>query len=172
MGSRKTLAFIGFLTVLAAGLCLAPALRTKGEAKVSNSPPAGGAGAAVAAQPFNNSGNPAGPTVQPRTPALGSQPAVAAGGAGAGKAKINMSAKLPRASDAPSEVLEAAVAGLPFFLGRIPPGSKELYGFSPADDLSQAQLGRALRMHTITPAVLENSSSTTPVSSMLSETCR
>jgi hypothetical protein len=59
---------------------------------------------------------------------------------------------------------------LPFFLGRISPGSKELYGFASTDDLSAAQLGRPRQMLTITPAAIQKSSSGATVSSILSET--
>jgi hypothetical protein len=101
---------------------------------------------------------------------LSPQRAVVSAGAGAGSANPGISPKPARTPGVPSEILEAAETGLPFFLGQIPPGSKELYGFSPGDDLSQAKLGGALRMHTITPAALEKSSSSGSVSSILSET--
>jgi hypothetical protein len=101
---------------------------------------------------------------------LSPQRPVMAGGAGAGKANPGMSLKPARTPEVPSEILEAAETGLPFFLGQIPPGSKESYGFSPGDDLSQAKLGGALRMHTITPAGLEKSAPSGTVSSIVSET--
>ena len=98
-----------------------------------------------------------------------SQRAVVAGGAGPGKANAGIILKPDRTPAVPPEVQEAAESGLPFFLGQIPSGSKELYGFSAGDDLSQAKLGGALRMHTITPNALEKSSSS-GVSSIRSET--
>src|SRR5947208_2675151 len=73
--------------------------------------------------------------------------AMIAGGAGAGPAAG--SGVGPSTPGVPQEVLEAAKTGLPFFLGQIPPGSKELYGFASTDDLSAARLGGPLQMLTI-----------------------
>ena len=100
---------------------------------------------------------------------LRSQQAVVTGGAGAGKAP-GSSVKPLSTPGVPQEVLEAAKTGLPFYLGQIPPGSKELYGFASTDDLSAARLGAPLQMLTITPAAIDKSSSSRTVSSILSET--
>ena len=95
---------------------------------------------------------------------------VIAGGAGAGKSAPPKSPQTPNAPGAPVEVLEAAQTGLPFFLDQIPPGSKELYGFSANDDLSLARLGDGLRMHAIKPTTLMKASSNVNVSSIVSDT--
>jgi len=94
---------------------------------------------------------------------------VIAGGAGAGKAPRS-SVKPISTSEVPQEVLEAAKTGLPLFLGQIPPGSKEQYGFASTDDLSATRLGAPLQMLTIKPTAIDKSSSSTTVSSILSET--
>jgi len=170
MGNKKHLILLGFFIILAAALCLEPQLHRSGDSRTSNGTGGAGGGAGVVGHSSSTSGNSRPTTALASSSKAASQPAAVAGGAGAGKATPGIRLKPPRTSGVPSEVLEAAEIGLPFFLGKIFPDSKELYGFSSQDDLSKAALGTALRLHTITPAAIEKSSSSGTVSSILSET--
>jgi hypothetical protein len=170
MGNKKRAFGIGFFILIAAVLSLAPQLHPRDDTRGANGTGGAAGAAGIAGVSLGSSGNSAGPTAQPHTLQFSSQPAVVAGGVGAGRAKPRVGVQPPQTTGVPSEVLAAAATGLPFFLSQIPAGSKELYGFSQTDNLSRAQLGGALGVHTITPAALHNSSSDTTVSSILSET--
>jgi hypothetical protein len=168
MGNKKPAVLIGSFIILAAALCLAPRLQRTGDRGTSSKSGAAGGGAGIVGYTSKVSGNPAAANALPGSSKLTSHATVVAGGAGAGKARLNLNS--PPTQGVPSEVLQAAAAGLPFFLGQIPVGSKGLYGFSSQDDLSKARLGGALRMQTITPAALGRSSPSITVSAILSDT--
>jgi hypothetical protein len=171
MSNRKLLALISLLVFAAAAVLLGLQIHQSsslGRSEVVSN--ASGAGLPVTKGASSGSGTLGEATRAPSHLELTSHRPVVAGGSGAGKASPTNVVKAPQRSEVPAEVFEAAKTGLPFFLGRIPPGSKELYGFASADDLSAAQLGRPRQMLTITPAAIQKSSSGATVSSILSET--
>jgi hypothetical protein len=170
MRNRERAVLAGFFILLAVKLSLAPQVRAKVDTRRAQRAGSTAGATGIVGPSLSGSGKSTGQALQAVRLPLGSPPAVKAGGTAAGKAKTGIGSKPPRIPGVPTEVLEAAATGLPFFLGQIPPGSQQLYGFSAVDDLSRAQLGGALRMHTITPVSLESSSSSTPVSSIKSET--
>jgi hypothetical protein len=169
MSNRNPLIEISLFIVLTALVFLERQLHQSNASKAPTGKEAAGADAGIVGR-SSNSRTSVATIAWPSGSKPSSQRAAVAGGAGAGKANAGISLKRARTPGVPSEVLEAAETGLPFFLGQIPAGSKELYGFSADDDLSQAKLGGALRMHAITPDALEKSSSNGTVSSIWSET--
>jgi hypothetical protein len=128
-----------------------------------------GGSASIERHPISLSNGSAMTTKSPIDSMLTAQLPVVSGGSGVGKSPSNSVEPLSTPG-VPQEVLEAAQAGLPFFLGKIPPGSQELYGFASTDDLSAARLGAPLQMLMITPSAIDRSSSGTTVSSLVSET--
>jgi hypothetical protein len=167
--SNKTAFILIILVLVLAWVLLKPGPRQSGAGRIKVAVSAAGGGAGVAR---NRSSLPAGSTTTTKSSTnseLTSQRTVVAGGAVAGKTS-GSSVKPISTPGVPQAVLEAAKTGLPFFLGQIPPGSKELYGFASTDDLSAARLGAPLQMLTIRPAAIDKSSSSATVSSILSET--
>jgi hypothetical protein len=67
-------------------------------------------------------------------------------------------------------VLKVANDGLISFLKQIPKGAMEEYGFAKDDNLDEAYLGSAFRLHNISPEVLSMYQSNDSVSSVISET--
>jgi len=169
MLNKKRSILIG-LPVLLAVACL---LELQLHPTSSSTPPVvsnasgGGAGTATLSsmRPANAAAKASLPSHSPA-----SQQSVLAGGLGATNAKPAGPLKPPPAPGVPSEVLDAATTGLPFFLEKIPPSAQQLYGFASTDEMSAAQLGTPLQMHTLTPAALQKSSSSSTVSSLLSDT--
>ncbi|HTL59635.1 MAG TPA: hypothetical protein VL361_28450 [Candidatus Limnocylindrales bacterium] len=154
---------------MAAALYLKAPLQRSVPARTASSTGAGGSGAGKVTNMATASARLPTNTDASAPPQI-TTPRVVAGGVGAGKSASAISVKPTSNPGMLAEVLEAAQSGLPFFLGQIPPGSKELYGFSANDDLSRARLGPGLQMHAITPRVLKQASAASNISSLLSET--
>jgi len=170
MSRNKRLVLISLLIVVAAAMLLGLRLRQSKPRITYFAASASVGGGGVVSHTSGGPGSFAATTRSRSDSKRTSQRPVLGGGAGADKARPFSPVKPPSTPGVPSEVLDAAETGLPFFLGQIPPGSKELYGFGSTDDLSAARLGGPSQMLTITPAAIEKSSFSTTVSSLLSET--
>lgn len=70
---------------------------------------------------------------------------------------LSWGAQVLVAGEVPAGVSDAANNGLQSLLAHVPPGEKDLYGFSKDDNLAKASLGHPFLMHTITPTSLWNS---------------
>lgn len=73
-------------------------------------------------------------------------------------------------ADAPPEVYAAATNGLPWFLAKVPPDSKQQYGFPDGADFSKIHLGSPLLLRTIRPSALSSNQTSEAVSSVVSDT--
>ena len=74
------------------------------------------------------------------------------------------------AEKAPPEVVKAAEDGLQCYLGLIPPGENEDYGFAPGDDFARAEVSAPFLLRTITPFALEAYQPGQPIASVISAT--
>jgi len=74
------------------------------------------------------------------------------------------------AQEPPDGVLKAANDGLMSFLEQIPKGAMQEYGFAKDDNLDEAYLGGAFRLHNISPEALSMYKSNDSVSAIISET--
>jgi hypothetical protein len=77
---------------------------------------------------------------------------------------------LLRGEAVPADVQQAAAAGLPPFLSKIPANALEDYGFARGDDLKAASLGSPFQVQTITPAALEKYQAGMTVAALLTPT--
>jgi hypothetical protein len=73
-------------------------------------------------------------------------------------------------TDVPPEVNAAASNGLPVFLAKVPPDSKQQYGFPDNADFSKVHLGSPLLLQTIRPSDLSSNQTSGTVSSVVSDT--
>ncbi len=71
---------------------------------------------------------------------------------------------------APPEVIKAAEDGLQHYLGLIPPGENEKYGFAPGDDFARAELGVPFLLYAMNPSALEAYEPGQPISPLISST--
>ncbi len=74
------------------------------------------------------------------------------------------------AEKVPPEVVKAAEDGLQCYLGLIPPGENEDYGFAPGDDFARAEVSAPFLLHKITPSALEAYRPGRSIASVISST--